>query len=226
LTEGEHWGAFSIVDALNRRTGLSWQLENDAAAAVRAEAWQGESRSVSNHITLTLGTGLGVGVWLNGKLLRSGRFLHPEAGHIIIEYKEKEVLCGCGNYGCAEAYLSGVNFSRWVSERWGESLNGEDLVARARAGDQKAKTEFEGYARRLAVYLSSLVVLFCPERVVLSGGFSHSADLFLPQTQVELEKLLSTRREGVDLLPTLAVSKFQDEAGVLGAAQLAFQGSH
>jgi predicted NBD/HSP70 family sugar kinase len=82
--------------------------------------------------------------------------------------------------------------------------------------------QFERYGDRLAHFLYSLCVSFCPQQIVISGGFSHSAELFLPKTEQVLKGLLRTRREGHDLLPKIKMSHFKDEAGILGAARVAF----
>ena len=221
-TQGEMWGVVPLTSKLERALKVRFFLENDAAAAALAEYWRGAGRGAENLISVTLGTGLGVGVIANGQLVRSGRNLHPEAGHIIISHGEKEWLCGCGNYGCAEAFLSGVNFTHRLAERWKDSkLIGEELVRRARSGDETVRREFDQYADRLATFLLSLVVLFSPERIILSGGFSHASDLFLDRCTKRLSDLLKTRREGHDLMPNIKVSPFQNEAGVLGAAFVA-----
>ncbi|MEQ1664256.1 MAG: ROK family protein, partial [Bdellovibrionales bacterium] len=187
-----------------------------------AESWMASSKSAQNIIAVTLGTGLGVGVIANGKLVRSGKNLHPEAGHIIISYNEKEWLCGCGNFGCAEAFLSGVNWTNHLAKKWDEpQLTSEQLVNRARQGDKKVLAEFDLYAERLAAFFTSLIVLFSPQKIVISGGFSHAAELFLPKCETKLLDLLRHRRVGVDLLPAIECSKHPDDMGVLGAAYVA-----
>ncbi|OFZ13595.1 MAG: hypothetical protein A2Z20_09675 [Bdellovibrionales bacterium RBG_16_40_8] len=226
-TNGASWGVVPLIREVQKKLKIKLQLENDAAAAMWAEHWVGSGRGVANIVIVTLGTGVGVGVLANKKLVRSGRNLHPEAGHIIIDHQNTDSknaawLCGCGNYSCAEAFLSGVNFTKHLSEKWSEpNLTGEKLVARARRGEEEVLIEFRNYGKRLASFLRSLIVLFSPEKVILSGGFSHAADLFLPTCEARLRELLTTRREGVDLLPQIKVSQFRDEAGLLGAAYVA-----
>lgn len=222
-THGEEWGVVPLVREVQKKLKLPVVLENDAAAAVLAEHWLGAGRKTDDLVVVTLGTGLGVGVFTNGQLVRSGRHLHPEAGHITIDYKDREWLCGCGNFGCAEAFLSGVNFTKKMAEVLERpGLSGETLVQLARQGDHKAILEFEKYGKRLAAFIYSLSVIFSPKKVVLSGGFSHSADLFLPSCEQELTQLMRTRRKGCDLLPKVLISPFRDEAGLLGAAYVAF----
>ncbi len=216
------WGVVHFIRDLKRKLKIALQLENDAAAAARAEAWLGAGRGKNNVVIVTLGTGLGVGVVANGQIVRSGRYLHTEGGHIIINCEGSDWLCGCGNYGCAEAYLSGANFTKNLGRQWGEpTLSGEELLARAKRGDAAAVEAFRQYGDKLAVFFYSLCVLFSPELIVISGGFSHSYELFMPTTEAKLRDLMRTRREGVDMLPKVKISRFQDQAGLLGAARVA-----
>lgn len=225
LTNGQPWGVVPLLKEVEKALGLRMKLENDAAAAILAEHWVGGAAKVKNAVSLTLGTGLGVGVLANGRLVRSGRNLHPEAGHMVIEMGSAEALCGCGNYGCAEAYLSGVNFTKLLTKRWGlnEKLTGEKLVQMAKDKDERALMAFKEYAQRLAYFINNLIVLFGPEKILFSGGFSESHELFIDEANKSLEGLLSRRRDGVDLMPRLEPSEFRDEAGLLGAAHVAFQ---
>lgn len=220
--QSDGWGVLPFIRDLRSKLKIEMRLENDAAAAAYAEAWKGAAREVKNTVVVTLGTGLGVGAIANGKIVRSGRNLHTEAGHIIMNCEDEQWLCGCGNYGCAEAYLSGVNFTKNLGHQWGEPrLTGEELLTRAKGGDVRAVEAFRQYGSRLASFFCSLCVVFSPELIVISGGFSHSYELFLPTAEVKLKELLRTRREGADLLPVVKISQFQDMAGLLGAARVA-----
>lgn len=218
-TLGHEWGVVPIIKEVEKKLKIKMKLENDAAAAALAEAWIGLGRRCKNIMVITLGTGVGVGVIVNNQLIRSGRHLHTEAGHITIDYKDRSWRCGCGNYGCAEAFLSGSNFTRHFAKEWSEPhLTGEELVTRARRGDERVISEFFIYGERLASFLYSLTVMFSSEKIILSGGFSHAANLFLPTCEIRLADLLRTRRQGVDLLPQVVISRFRDEAGLIGAA--------
>ncbi len=222
-TLGQDWGVVPLVRMLERQLKIKLALENDAAAATLAERWIGQSQKLKDSVVVTLGTGLGVGAIANGELVRSGRHLHTEAGHIIIDYADQSWRCGCGNFGCAEAFLSGANFTRHLAKEWSEPhLTGEELVARAQKGDERVLAEFVTYGERLASFICSLVVIFSPEVIVLSGGFSHAANLFLPSCENRLTELLATRRQGCDLMPRILLSKFRDEAGLIGAAFVSF----
>jgi glucokinase len=218
-SKSKHWGVVPLVKELEKRLKIRFRLENDAASAALAESWLGMGQNCNNFLTITLGTGVGVGVVTNGKIVRAGRNLHTEAGHLTISHDDKEWLCGCGNYGCAEAFLSGKNFTKKLAKDLDDPLlTGERLLLRAKEKDPFILQEFVKYGERLATLIYSLSVVFAPERVILSGGFSHAASLFIPSCEKRLAQLMGTRREGIDMLPKICISQFQDEIGLLGAA--------
>jgi glucokinase len=223
-TDQKSWGLLPILSELKKRVPLNYLLENDAAAAAIAESWIGAARDVKNSMTITLGTGVGVGVIANGELVRAGRNLHPEAGHMIIEHIKSDALCGCGNYGCAEAYLSGSNFTKQMRLSLSRpKLTSEELVNLAREQNPEALAAFAAYGDKLAIFIFNLIMLFAPEVVVLSGGFSSASDLFLDQTTEHLKKRLVRHREGIDMLPVIKVSTFNNSSGLIGAAKLALK---
>ncbi len=208
-----------IARELSRALKLPVRLENDAAAAALAEHWRGGAGK--NCAIITLGTGLGLGVIANGQLVRGGRELHAEAGHILLQPGDRSALCGCGNYGCAEAYLSGMNFAKRASKRMGKKLSGKELAALARSGNSSAKKLFAEYSTHLAHYLHDLVVLYYPELVVLTGSFAASHALFLPSAKAQLRTLIRRRLRTLPLLPEIRISALGNQAGVLGGACIA-----
>jgi glucokinase len=222
------WGVVPVARLLSR--GLSWDgtlrkvsLENDAASAILAEHWKGSARGVRDALVMTLGTGLGTGMLVAGSLVRAGRSMHTEGGHVIIRAGDETARCGCGNLGCAEAYLSGRGFERRAGVKLGASAGSASEIAdRARAGDPECLALFTEYAELLAITIHNFVVLYAPTRVVLTGSFSQAADLFLEQARLRLEQLLMRRRHGIDFLPRLEVSKLQNRSGLLGGAYVAF----
>lgn len=217
------WGNVPIASILSRKLRIPVVLENDAAAAMLAEHWIGAAKGYKNAMILTLGTGLGTGIISNGELVRAGHNFHPEAGHIILKIGDESAPCGCGNLGCAEAYLSGRNFARRARTRFGNpSLTGKDLTELALKRDPRALAAFEEYAHLMAIAIHNYVVLYCPEIVVFTGSFAESAPLFMDQTRRHLEQLLARRRVGTDLLPKLAVSSLDNQAGIIGGAYVAF----
>ena len=220
--EPKGWGKVPMARILTQGLKRPAILENDAAAAMMAEHWKGAARGYDNAMILTLGTGLGTGIITNGELLRSGRFLHPEAGHIIIKAGDSTAPCGCGNQGCAEAFLSGRSFARRAQTRFGDpNLDGLAVEKLARSGDPRALAAFDEYARMMSIALHNYVVMFSPEIFVFTGSFANASDLFIDKTRTNLEQLLKRRRVGIDLMPKLAVSTLHNEAGLLGGAFVA-----
>jgi len=222
-TQGKSWGIVPISLMLKKKLNKNILLENDADAAIMAEHWIGSAKNKKNAMILTLGTGLGTGIICNGQLVRSGHGLHPEGGHVIIHASDKEALCGCGNYGCAESYLSATNFAKRVSKKLGIKTNAPECVKRARSGDLKTKKFFNEYAENLAITINNFVVLYSPEVVILAGSFAQAHDLFLKKTNQKLEQLLKRRRKGIDLLPQIKISQLNNESCLIGAAYFAFK---
>ncbi|MCM2321782.1 MAG: ROK family protein [Oligoflexia bacterium] len=221
-----HWGRTPIARLLGAKLRRKVHLENDAAAAILAEHWVGAAKGCDNAMILTLGTGLGTGIISNGELLRAGRGLHPEAGHLILREGDASAPCGCGNLGCAEAYLSGRNFSRRARVAFGKSdLSAKDLAELARKRDPRAVAAFDEYALLMATAIHNYAVIYAPELVVFTGSFAAASDLFLKATREHLKKMLARRRVGVDLLPKLVVSKLDNQAGLIGGAFVALRAS-
>ena len=217
------WGRVPLTSILKKSLKREIHLENDAAAAMLAEHWMGAAKKYTNAMILTLGTGLGTGVIIGGELMRAGRNVHPEAGHMIVHYNDQSAPCSCGNLGCAEAYLSGRNFSRRARARFGNSnLTAKDIADLARKHDPRALAAFEEYAQIMAVALHNFAVMFAPEIVIFTGSFADASDLFLESARRQLEHRLARRRVGVDLLPKLAVSTLENQAGLIGGAFVAF----
>ncbi|MCC7442043.1 MAG: ROK family protein [Bdellovibrionales bacterium] len=225
FTAGKGWGKVPIARLLSAKLKLPVTLENDAAAAILAEKWKGAARRAQNAVMLTLGTGLGVGVICDGALVRAGRGLHPEGGHVLLKYGDASAPCACGTLGCAEAFLSGAAFGRRAVQvhQVSGARDSAEITARAREKDPASLAAFAEYAELLAAAIQTYVVLYSPELIVLAGSFAQAADLFLPQMQPHLKRRLSRRRVGVDLLPRVEVSRLHNHAGVLGGAFVALR---
>ncbi len=219
-----HWGRVPLADILAKGLKKKVILENDAAAAILAEVWKGLAKGTKNAMILTLGTGVGTAVVANGELVRGGRYQHTEASHMIIQAGDESAPCGCGQFGCVEAYLSGRSFAdraRVVLKN--EIIDAPQIAARARQGDAAALKLFEEYANYLAIALHNYVVIFYPEIVVFTGSFAAAHDLFLEKTAKKLGKLLARRNKVMNLQPKLVISKLENQAGLLGGAYVALR---
>ena len=215
---------------LEEKVDVPVTLENDANAAAFAEYWLGAGRGVSSLICLTLGTGIGSGIILEGKLLRGASGAAGEAGHMAVEADGER--CGCGAQGCLEAYASATAILRdaRAALAWGEgtslrelfgtrpeALTAKDVSDAARAGDPVARGILERAGRYLGVGLASLVNLLNPDLITLAGGLAAAGDLLLQPALAELER----RAFAVLLCRTrVELSALADTAGMLGAAGL------
>jgi glucokinase len=219
------WGIVPIAKILSKRLKRPVSLENDAAAAMLAEHWIGAARGYDNAMILTLGTGLGTGIIANGVLVRGGRGLHPEAGHVILRAEDASAPCGCGNLGCAEAFLSGRSFSRRARTRFGSpNLSAQDIAELARKGDPRAVAAFDEYAGLMAVAIQNYIRLYYPEIIVFTGSFAQASDLFLDKTRERLKHLLRWDRGAngaASMMPELDISHLDNNAGVIGGAYVA-----
>lgn len=194
-------------------------LENDAAATALAERWKGGGGN--DLVVLTLGTGLGMGVICNGQLVRGGRQLHPEGGHILLRSGDPTAPCGCGLFGCAEAFLAGKKFDERAEKKHGEKLKGTEWAERAARGDKAAQALFAEYSELLADYLVNMVVLYYPKTVIFAGSFAATHAQFLPAARERLASLLSRRLKTVPLLPELRASRLGAKSPILSGAYIA-----
>lgn len=143
---------------------------------------------------------------------------------MIIRGGDESAPCGCGQLGCAEAYLSGRSFAhraRVILKN--EVIDAPQIAARARDGDAAALKLFDEYAENLAIALHNYIVIFYPEIVVFTGSFAAAHDLFLEKTAKKLGKMLTRRNKVMNLQPELAISKLENQAGLLGGAYVALK---
>lgn len=216
-----------ISKELQARIGLPVVLENDATAAAIGENWLGSSRGALNSICITLGTGVGGGIILEGKPLRGIDGTAGEVGHICIE--PDGFACGCGSRGCLEQYASATGLAKVLSQMSHDfpdsdipehiGIDPKELFDHAVNGDRLALAVFERMGFALGLSIAGLVNLLNPEVVVIGGGLSASWDLFIG-------RLRSTMHERAFRRPAERVkivrAELGDDAGVIGAASLIF----
>lgn len=185
------WESFDLRAALRQRTGADVRLVNDANAAALAEAVAGCAKGAESAIVLTLGTGLGGGVVLNGRLLTGYTGTASELGHMVIA--DGGASCTCGRRGCWEAYSSATGLIRMTREAMDahpESLlhpiaasqgevNGQTAFLAKERGDPAGTAVVERYVHYLSVGLANLINLFYPEVVALSGGVANQGEALL-----------------------------------------------
>lgn len=219
--------AATIADKLN----VEVFLENDANAAAIGENWLGASNGFSSSICVTLGTGVGGGVIIDGKPLRGIDGTAGEIGHICVEPFGHP--CGCGSVGCLEQYSSAtavVRIARELADKYPESgwpksgeLSSLDLYNAAVSGDPLALESFRQFGFYLGVALGGLINVLNPEVIVIGGGVSESWDVFIEPLRGEIRKRAFKRP--ADRV-SIVKAKLGDDAGILGVAKLAFSSSN
>lgn len=218
---------FPIVAWLEKALGFEAILENDANAAAIGENWLGASKNYKNSIFLTLGTGVGGGIIIDGKILRGAGGMAGEIGHVSVE--AGGAPCRCGSRGCIEQYASASAIVRLTGElaaRFPESilqnnknLQASDVFQAGTGGDRLALEVFRQMGFYLGVAVTTLLNVLNPEIVVIGGGASAGWDLFMPQTcETIRQRAYGGWREQVRIVR----GKLGDDAGILGAARLAF----
>jgi glucokinase len=206
------WHNVHVSDYLEAKTGKATIIANDANCAGLGEAWLGAGRRFKNFILLTLGTGVGGAVFLNGKLFVGHYGGAGELG--LISFNPSGPMCNSGNQGSLEQYTSVIAIRRRTGKEPAE------LGTLASLGDAEALKFWRKYGMDLGVGLTSLIYVLTPEAVIIGGGISASFEFFLPTCQAEIEKrVLDTSRDGLQILK----AELGNTAGMLGAAKLALQ---
>jgi len=214
------WEGGNPVEKLSTEFGVPAAMENDADAAGLAEAVWGAGRGKARLVYVTISTGIGASVILEGKVYRGAGGCHPEIGHHVVE--PSGPLCSCGARGCWEALASGPSMVDWIRTNapescWSPDLSAKVICAQAREGEEWARRAVEREAYYLAVGLANLVSVFTPDAIVLGGGIMKSASLFL-------DRIHEVIRENCRLVPfervEISLASLGPDVGLIGAAQV------
>ena len=206
------WRDVPIADWLEAKTGRPTVVANDANCAGLGEVWLGAGKAYQDAIMLTLGTGVGGAIILKGELFVGRRGTAGELG--LITLNPEGHPCNSGNRGSLEQHCSVQAIRRETG------LTPAELAEKAKGGDGDAIAYWQTYGRNLACGLASLVYVLTPEAIILGGGISAAADLFLPATKEELKKrVLPSSWEDCQIV----IAELGNRAGMVGAAKLALQ---
>jgi len=200
---------------------LGWRvvLENDANAAAVGEMWLGAARGCSDVVSVTLGTGVGGGVILGGRLWRGSHGSAGEIGHTTVD-PFSDLKCKCGNIGCLELFASATAIVRMARDLGMEVTSAEKVYEAGRGGDELALSVFNRFGMYLGIGLANLINLIDPQVIVITGGAVNGWELFASEMyrQVEERAFRATAQQ-----VRIARSECGDNAGLLGAARLAFE---
>ena len=224
-------GIVPLAEIFSRYTNLPVIVTNDANAAAVGEMVYGGAKGMKNFVVITLGTGLGSGFVIDGKLVYGHTGFAGEIGHTAIRPGPSNRECGCGKKGCLETYVSATGLKRTLLKIMADSnepselrklsfeeIDAEIIQDAAKRGDYIAKKAFDHTGRMLGFKLADVVAVTNPEAIFLFGGLSLAGDLiFEPAKEYMEENLLSIYKGKVKLMPSHLSTQ---NAAVLGASSL------
>ncbi len=225
-----------LAGRLAEALGLPAFAENDGNAAALAENWIGAAKGAKICVMLTLGTGIGGGVVMGGRIYHGAGYCSGEFGHLSIDYRGGK--CPCGGTGCAELYASAAALARGAQSAVASSdgtgieklielsrgdvrnLTAKMICEAARAGDAFSGKLLDEFAKPLAATLASVINAYNPDRIVIGGGLSLAWDLLGPRAERELAagRALPAALAGCKIVP----AALGDDAGLIGAARVAW----
>ena len=187
------WGVFNVEEALSNLTGLMVKAGNDANVAALGEMWQGAGKGSEDMIMVTLGTGVGGGIIVDGKVIAGANGAGGEIGHITVNEDEIEA-CNCGQYGCLEQYASATGIVRMAKRKLAKTdaqtsltsvdeLSAKAIFDEAKSGDAVAVELVEELGKILGGALSNIAVVTNPEVIVIGGGVSKAGQILIDTIQ-------------------------------------------
>jgi glucokinase len=214
------WKGGNPVAFLSHEFDVSVALENDADAVALGELYWGRRKSRPRMVYVTVGTGIGVSVILDGRIYRGAAQCHPEMGHQVID--PSGPLCSCGVRGCWESLASGPAIVAWMENNAPKSyalekLTAQEVFSRAESGDEWAQRAVGNFGYYLGLGLANLVNIFAPDCIVLGGSVTKRAPLLLQH----IHELI---RENCKLVPheqmEIVLASLGTDVGLIGAAQV------
>ena len=220
------WGVFNIHEELGKLTGFPVKAGNDANVAALGECWKGGGRGYDNIVMATLGTGVGGGLVIDGKVVYGAHGAGGEIGHLVLN-KDETVPCGCGKYGCVEQYCSATGIVRTARRHLNRSIHPsvlrdcpeltcKDIFDAAAAHDVVAQEILERVYSQLAEFLSDVCCVVDPEVVVVGGGVSKAGDPLLNGISRHMHKYLFHAIRDLKF----ALATLGNDAGAYGAFKL------
>ncbi|RAP74827.1 ROK family glucokinase [Paenibacillus montanisoli] len=216
-----------LKSILEEKLGKKVLVNNDANVAALGEAWAGAGRGISDCVCYTLGTGVGGGVIINGKIVEGFAGMAGELGHIPIVPDLEAIQCGCGKMGCLETVSSATGIIRMAKDAvergdrtslsFVENIMAKDVVDAAKAGDEVAARIVARAAHYLGKSMATVSVVLNPQRFIIGGGVSKAGEFLFEQIREAFKKAApEMAQEGVEIVPAI----LGNDAGVVGAAGL------
>ncbi len=224
------WGIFSVADELRKLTGVEKiKVGNDANVAALGEQWRGGGRGFDSIVMITLGTGVGGGIILNGKILTGSNGAAGEIGHLTVNPKETRT-CGCGKKGCLEQYSSATGITRMTLEnleetdmpselRDCEQVTGKEIFQAYENGDELAKGVVEEFADYLGLGLSHVAAVVDPQAFVIGGGISKNGPVVTEVIKEKYEQDVMFALKGKEF----RLAELGNDAGMYGAVRMVLE---
>ena len=223
------WVNIPIAKIIEDEFKISTRIDNDVHCAALGELKFGAGQDCENFICMTVGTGIGSGIVINGKLVRGASNAAGELGHIKLQMHEGP-LCGCGDYGCLEAFASGPSIVAMAEEyisggkstKFREMASGGEITPyivaeAAKLGDPVAKRIFTKVGEYIGFGLASVVNLLNPEKIIIGGGVADAGDILIEPIKETIKKrAMVVAGSAVEIVP----AKLANTAGVIGASLL------
>ena len=220
-------GVIPLAKMFEDKTDLKAKLTNDANAAAYAEMIYGGAKEMQNFLVITLGTGLGSGIVVNGQILYGATGFAGELGHTIVENNGRQ--CACGRKGCLETYASATGIKKTINDFLSQTkiesilrnldyISGKDIYIAAEKGDECAIKAIEYTGQILGLHLSDYIALFSPEAIFITGGLANAHSLLIPAIEKSInENCLKIFKDSVKIYPSKLLKQ---NSGILGAAAL------
>ena len=221
------WGVFNIAEELSGLVGFPVKAGNDANVAALGEFWKGGGQGCDNMVFVTLGTGVGGGIVVEGRLLHGAHGSGAEIGHLVLNRNET-IPCNCGKRGCVEQYCSATGIVRLAKEAMEgvselsrlhrfDPLTCKDIFDAGKAGDALALKVLDQYYAYLGEFLANVCCVVDPDAVVLGGGVSKAGQMLLDGTRPYFDQYVFHAASGAKF----ALASLGNDAGAYGAFKLA-----
>ena len=220
------WGYKEVSREMHELTGMKVAAGNDANVAALGEMWLGAGKGNKNMIMVTLGTGVGGGVIVNGQPLTGAHGAGGEIGHLCVNYEETD-SCGCGKQGCLEQYASATGIARLAKKRLAkddkasllrevEKLDAKAVFDALKEGDRLSEEIVEEFGSYLGHAMANLAAVTDPTVIVIGGGVSKAGDILLSY----VEKYFIERAFFANKETKFVLAELGNDAGICGAAKL------
>lgn len=222
------WKYKEVKKELEELTGLRAEIGNDANVAALGEMWKGGGAGERNMVMVTLGTGVGGGVIIGGRVVTGAHGAGGELGHVCVNYNETEV-CGCGNRGCLEQYASATGIVRLAKRKLAEetretilnkdTVTAKDVFDAVKAEDAVAIEVAEEFGRYLGYELANLATITDPSIIVIGGGVSKAGEVLLSYIEKPFRERVFFANKDVKF----ALATLGNDAGICGSAKLVLE---